>query len=93
MDMIWALRSAYNQAMKLKVSQDEYCSKAESGLWESLDGPFPDDFRWEMLVDVLRGKVKVGTHLTSRKLPWFSNCSCRFQATAMKPSILMPWFE
>lgn len=62
MDTIWALRSAYNQAMKIKVSQDEYCRKAESGLWESLDGPFPVDFRWEMLVDVLRGKVKVGTH-------------------------------
>ncbi|KAF8812241.1 composite domain of metallo-dependent hydrolase [Phlegmacium glaucopus] len=61
MDTIWALRSAYTQAMKLKISQDEYCSKAELGLWESL-GPFPDDFRWEMLVDVLRGKVKVSNH-------------------------------
>lgn len=66
MDTIWALRSAYNQAMKIKVTQDEYCRKAETGLWESLDGPFPIDFRWEMLVDVLRGNVKVGTHLTSR---------------------------
>ena len=65
MDTIWALRSAYNQAMKIKVSQDEYCKKAESGLWESLDGPFPIDLRWEMLVDVLRGKVKVDTHLIS----------------------------
>ena len=63
MDTIWALRSAYNQAMKIKVSQDEYCKKAESGLWESLDGPFPIDLRWEMLVVVLRGKVKGDTHL------------------------------
>jgi uncharacterized cupin superfamily protein len=63
MDTIWALRSAYNQAMKIKVSQDEYCRKAESGLWDLLDGPFPVDFRWEMLVDVLRGKVKVASIL------------------------------
>lgn len=75
MDTIWAFRSAYNQAMKIKVSQDEYCRKAESGLWESLDGPFPDDFRWEMLVDVLRGKVKVSACFTSRKILWLSNFS------------------
>ena len=68
MDTIWALRSAYNQARKIQVSQDEYCNKAESGLWESLDGPFPDDFRWEMLVDVLRGKVKVSSRSVPRNL-------------------------
>ena len=75
MDTIWALRSAYNQAIKIKISQDEYCRKAESGLWESLDGPFPDDFRWEMLVDVLRGKVKVSARFTSGKILWLRNCS------------------
>ena len=93
MDTIWALRSAYNQAMKIKVSQDEYCRKAESGLWESLDGPFPVDFRWEMLVDVLRGKVKVGIHFISRIFVVFKFLQIilfRFQITVMKPLILMP---
>ena len=73
MDTIWALRSAYDQAMKTKVSQDEYCRKAESGLWESLDGPFPVDFRWEMLVDVLRGKVKVQSILNLEILCFLSS--------------------
>ncbi|CAA7260052.1 unnamed protein product [Cyclocybe aegerita] len=62
MDTIWSFRSAYNEATKIKISQDGFCAKAESGLWESLDTPFPEDLRWEMLVDVLRGKVKISTH-------------------------------
>jgi uncharacterized cupin superfamily protein len=59
MDSIWALRSAYNEARKVKDAQDAYCQKAERGLWESLEGGFPDSLQWEMLVDVLRGRVKV----------------------------------
>ena len=59
MDSAWAMRSAYDEARKLKESQDAYCDKANAGLWESLDGPFPEDLKWEMLVDVLRGRVKV----------------------------------
>lgn len=59
MDNMWALRSAYNEAMQVKQSQDEYCAKVEADLWDKLEGPFPADLRWEMLVDVLRGKVKV----------------------------------
>ncbi|KDR83960.1 hypothetical protein GALMADRAFT_236481 [Galerina marginata CBS 339.88] len=62
MDTMWALRSAYTEATKIKVSQDEYCANAEAGLWEGLSGPFPEDLRWEMLVDVLRGRVKISTH-------------------------------
>lgn len=27
-----------------------------------LNDAFPDDLKWEALVDVLRGKVKVNTH-------------------------------
>ena len=65
MDSMWSLRAAYTEAMKIKLSQDEYCANAENGLWNSLSGPFPDDLRWEMLVDVLRGRVKVS-------LIWFS---------------------
>lgn len=59
MDSIWSLRSAYEEARQIKSTQDAYCQKAEAGLWESLDSDFPEDLRWEMLVDVLRGKVKV----------------------------------
>ncbi|KIJ61349.1 hypothetical protein HYDPIDRAFT_116118 [Hydnomerulius pinastri MD-312] len=61
MDVTWAFREAYNKARQLKESQDTYCSKVASGLTDDL-GDFPDDLEWEMLVDVLRGKVKVHTH-------------------------------
>ena len=61
MDHAWSMRSAYDEARKLKESQDAYCNKANAGLWESLDGPFPEDLKWEMLVDVLRGRVKVSS--------------------------------
>ncbi|KAJ6490404.1 hypothetical protein C8R47DRAFT_1124518 [Mycena vitilis] len=57
-DAIWALRSAYAEARNILAAQDAYCSKVDAGLWDSL-GPFPEDLRLEMLVDVLRGKVKV----------------------------------
>jgi len=60
MDHIWTFRSAYDQARKLKNAQDEYCRFAEAGEWALLEStPFLDDLRWEMLVDVLRGRVKV----------------------------------
>ena len=63
MDSIWSFRSAYNEARKVKDSQDAYCQKVEAGLWENLDGDFPESLQWEMLVDVLRGRVKVWTLL------------------------------
>jgi len=59
MDNVWALRSAYGQAQKIKKMQDDYCLKAEAGHWHALKDPFPEDLQWDMLVDVLRGKVKV----------------------------------
>ncbi|TFY76655.1 hypothetical protein EWM64_g7357 [Hericium alpestre] len=62
MDTAWSFRSAYNEARKIKLAQDAYCEKAEIGLWESLDGPFPESFQWEALVDVLRGRVKISNH-------------------------------
>ncbi|KAF8897691.1 carbohydrate esterase family 9 protein [Infundibulicybe gibba] len=61
MDSMWSLRSAYNQARKAMKAQDEYCAKAEAGLWEALDGDFPENLQWEMLIDVLRGRVKVSS--------------------------------
>lgn len=60
MDSTWAFRSAYNKARKIKNAQDEYCQKAEAGGWDSLRGQdYPESFQWEVLVDVLRGRVKV----------------------------------
>ena len=75
MDTMWALRSAYTEAMKIKLSQDEYCAKAEAGLWEGMNGPFPEDIKWEMLVDVLRGKVKV-LPIAGLSTTVFNFCSC-----------------
>lgn len=68
MDSVWSFRSAYDEARKVKLAQDEFCVKAESGLWDSLKGQtYPDNLKWEMLVDVLRGRVKVN-HRYSRPL-------------------------
>jgi uncharacterized cupin superfamily protein len=59
MDSVWAMRAAYSEARKVMMAQDAYCSKAEAGLWDSSVGEFPENPKWEMLVDVLRGRVKV----------------------------------
>lgn len=60
MDALWAFRWAYNEARQVKQLQDDFCVKAEAGLWGELsDHRFPNSLQWEMLVDVLRGRVKV----------------------------------
>lgn len=59
MDTTWALRSAYDQARKIKHEQDDFCQKAAAGQWHAISDPFPQSVQWEMLVDVLRGRVKV----------------------------------
>ena len=60
MDSVWSLRSAYDEARKIKNAQDDYCRKAETGEWDSLKGQdYPENLQWEVLVDVLRGRVKV----------------------------------
>ena len=51
----------YNEARKVKEAQDAYCEKALAGKWEDL-GDFPEDLKWEQLVEVLRGRAKVQTH-------------------------------
>ncbi|KZV86711.1 composite domain of metallo-dependent hydrolase [Exidia glandulosa HHB12029] len=61
MDNIYAMRVAYNEARKVKEAQDAFCVKAQTGQWAEL-GEFPESLQWEMLVDVLRGRVKVNTH-------------------------------
>ncbi|PSR73697.1 hypothetical protein PHLCEN_2v10616 [Hermanssonia centrifuga] len=63
MDALWSFRQAYNEARKVKREQDDFCSQAQAGLWDDLSGQdFPESFQWEMLVDVLRGRVKIANH-------------------------------
>ncbi|KAF8622060.1 hypothetical protein AX15_007211 [Amanita polypyramis BW_CC] len=62
MDAMWALRSAFNQARMVKKQQDAYCAKAEAGLWGSITTRFPESQEWDLLVDVLRGRVKISVH-------------------------------
>ncbi|KAI5891592.1 composite domain of metallo-dependent hydrolase [Schizophyllum commune H4-8] len=63
MDTFWQFREAYETARKIKVAQDDYCQAASTGRWDEIEGKdFPDDLKWEALVDVLRGKAKVNTH-------------------------------
>ncbi len=59
MDTMWALRSAYAEALQHKNLQDGFCAKAQAGLWTSLPTEFPQSVKWELLTKVLRGKVKV----------------------------------
>ncbi|KAF7375144.1 Carbohydrate esterase family 9 protein [Mycena sanguinolenta] len=57
MDTVWSVRKVYDEARKLKITQDQYCEKAVAGQWAGL-GDFPSDLALEALVDVLRGKVQ-----------------------------------
>ena len=59
MDTAWAFRQAYEKARQIKQAQDDFCAKAKKGEWTGL-GDFPEELQWEALVDVLRGRVKVG---------------------------------
>jgi imidazolonepropionase-like amidohydrolase len=61
MDTIWSFRAIYNEARKIKEAQDDYCTKASAHQWNGL-GAFPESLKYEALVDVLRGRVKVHTH-------------------------------
>ncbi|KAI0307234.1 hypothetical protein B0F90DRAFT_1686479 [Multifurca ochricompacta] len=63
MDIMWAYRQAYKKASQIKTAQDAYCTKAEAGLWNTIDSSFPESFQYEALVDVLRGLVKVSQHV------------------------------
>ncbi|KAF8640067.1 hypothetical protein AX17_001308 [Amanita inopinata Kibby_2008] len=62
MDTVWALRSAFNEARRIKNEQDAFCAKVEAGLWDSAEPHFPESLQWEMLIDVLRGRVKISSH-------------------------------
>ncbi|EMD40502.1 hypothetical protein CERSUDRAFT_121244 [Gelatoporia subvermispora B] len=63
MDSVWSFRAAYDHARKIMTQQNAFCAKAEAGLWDELkDHDYPEDLQWEVMVDVLRGRVKVATH-------------------------------
>ncbi|EJF62302.1 composite domain of metallo-dependent hydrolase [Dichomitus squalens LYAD-421 SS1] len=68
MDNIWALRAAFAVARGFRDAQDAFCSRVEAGGWDETEGQgqaqtqtqaYPEDYRWEALVEVLRGRVKV----------------------------------
>ncbi|EJD36586.1 composite domain of metallo-dependent hydrolase [Auricularia subglabra TFB-10046 SS5] len=62
-DSAWAFRRAYDEARKIRDAQDAYCAKAAAGRWDDIAGQlFPEELKWEALVDVLRGRVKINTH-------------------------------
>ena len=67
MDNVWALRAAFAMARGYRDAQDALCARAEAGLWdEAAAQVYPEDYRWESLVDVLRGRVKVGSARSRR---------------------------
>ena len=55
---------SYNAAKKIKEKQDGYCRRALAHDWHDL-GEFPELLKWESLVDVLRGRVKVCSNCSS----------------------------
>ncbi|KAJ7143728.1 hypothetical protein C8R44DRAFT_827345 [Mycena epipterygia] len=59
MDAAWNFRQAYNEARKIKDAQDAFCAVAENGLWDG-ESAYPESL--QVLVDVLRGRVKVSVH-------------------------------
>ncbi|KAJ6522178.1 hypothetical protein DFH09DRAFT_1191798 [Mycena vulgaris] len=61
MDAAWAFRQAYRAARKIRDAQDAFCARAEAGAWDGKSA-FPEDLKWEALVDVLRGRVKLSVH-------------------------------
>ncbi|KAH9892482.1 hypothetical protein C8Q73DRAFT_732800 [Cubamyces lactineus] len=63
MDTVWAVRDAYNTARAIKEAQDDYCTKAIAGEWDSIrNKKFPESLQWDAMVEILRGRVKVQTH-------------------------------
>ncbi|KAF9449461.1 hypothetical protein P691DRAFT_853918 [Macrolepiota fuliginosa MF-IS2] len=63
MDAAWNFRQAYHTAKQIQVAQDAFCDAAEAGYWDAVDGKeIPEDYQWESLVDVLRGKVRLSIH-------------------------------
>jgi imidazolonepropionase-like amidohydrolase len=57
LDQAAEFRLAYLEGQKLMKEQDAWCAAGEENTT-----PFPEDFKYEVLADVIRGKVKVNTH-------------------------------
>ncbi len=81
MDNIWSFRTAYDTARQLKEKQDAFCERVSSADEISIeeDITFPENLQWEALVDVLRGRVKVGglglyTCMTSKQSQVHVHC-------------------
>ncbi|KAF5344401.1 hypothetical protein D9756_011347 [Leucocoprinus leucothites] len=63
MDAAWNFRQAYHTANDIKNAQDAFCDAVEAEEWDAVDGKtLPEDYQWESLVDVLRGKVRLSIH-------------------------------
>ncbi|KAF7778394.1 hypothetical protein Agabi119p4_2739 [Agaricus bisporus var. burnettii] len=63
MDAAWNFREAYHTANEIKIAQDAFCDAVEAEYWDVVDGKdIPEDYQWESLVDVLRGKVRLSVH-------------------------------
>jgi len=49
----------YAQARNIKEEQDRFCNSILNGNWQLASSRFPEELKWEALVDVLRGRAKV----------------------------------
>ena len=84
MDNIWAFREVYDTARKIKEKQDAYCLGALNKGWNSF-GNFPEEPKWEALVDILRGRVKVNQAILIIILVTvFTITTCRYKCIAMR---------
>ncbi|CAG8555495.1 1968_t:CDS:10 [Paraglomus occultum] len=59
----WLFRKNFDAASKLKASQDTWCHTAlRLNYNEAMDSFFPEDLRYESLVALLRGDVRLNIH-------------------------------
>ncbi|CAG8525018.1 2762_t:CDS:2, partial [Paraglomus brasilianum] len=59
----WLFRKNFDAAAKLKASQDNWCFTAlRLNHNEEMSSPFPEDLRYESLVALLRGDVRLNVH-------------------------------
>ena len=75
LDQAAEFRMAYLEGQKLKESQDKWCAVGKEN-----SEPFPEDYKYEVLADVIRGKVKVNTHsYTSADFDAFARLTNEFK--------------
>jgi hypothetical protein len=58
----WEFRHAYEQARNYVNAQDDWCALAKSVGVKKMKSYLPKELKWEMLGEVLRGRVMVNTH-------------------------------